>query len=56
MKVEYKQGWYKVRPCGLRYEVTYFDGRNTYCEDVRKTHAQAVEYCKSQIDNHYSGV
>jgi len=56
MKFEYNQGWYIVRPRGLRHEVTYFDGRNVFCEAVRKTYAQAVKYCKSQIDSFVEGV
>ena len=53
MKQEYRKGWYKVKPVfdGVKYEVTYFNGINIYCEDVRiGSYADACSYCKGKIN------
>lgn len=50
MKQIYKQGWFSVRASGLRLEVTYFDGRNIFCEDLRtRNYNEAAEYCRAAI-------
>ncbi|WQN06518.1 hypothetical protein [Escherichia phage vB-Eco-KMB43] len=54
MKILYKHGWYKVKAIadGVKYEVTVFDGFNTYCEDVKlSSMGCAYDYCKQRIDN-----
>lgn len=51
MKTEHKQGWFRVRPSALRSEVTYFDGRNTYCEDLKtREYSVAADYCRARIE------
>lgn len=46
-------GWYLIKPVvkGVKYEVTIYDGMNTYCENVRcASLSEAYEYCKARID------
>lgn len=53
MRHEYKQGWLLVRGIiGRKWEITYFDGLRTFCEDVIVTggFAGAVAICKGRID------
>lgn len=53
MKHEYKQGWYRVREIiGQKWEVTYFDGSHTHCEDIRVDggYGAASSFCKGRID------
>lgn len=53
MKFVYGLGWYKVRGIvdGVKYEVTYFDGKTAYCEDVRlSSWENAATFCKERIN------
>ena len=53
MKQEYKNGWFKVKPVfeGRKYEITVFDGINSYCEDVKvSSYAEARNYCEGKIN------
>lgn len=53
MKQEYKKGWYKVKPVfeGRKYEVTFYDGINSYCEDIKvQSYSEACDYCKGCIN------
>lgn len=51
MKNIHMQGWFSVRASGLKLEVTYCDGRNTYCKDLRtRDYAVAAGYCRAEIE------
>lgn len=53
MRREYKQGWYSVREIvGRKWEVTYFDGAHTYCENILVSggYRAAAAFCKGRID------
>ena len=52
-KRNHGNGWYLVKPVvdGVKYEVTIYDGVNTYCEDIRcASLSEAYEYCKVRIN------
>lgn len=53
MKIEYKNGWYRVKSVhdNVKYEVTIYDGINSFCEDIKCSSLHdAYEYCKVKIN------